>query len=110
MAYMTLPELLDRLPPELQGWGQIYGPALLTLAKQQLLDILALLLAGDTKAPYKAALEVMTGAQLDAETAAFTASDAAHAEANAANVAAQKKAATTAATIIFSIILGMVGL
>lgn len=110
MATITLQELIDRVPDPLKPFAAQYGPALLTYGVQQLTEIVAMLIAGDVEAPYRAAVKAMTLDQLNAETERFTATDSQHAQENADKVASQKRAAMQACGILASMLLALVGL
>jgi hypothetical protein len=109
MPKLTIEELIAKLPDQLKPFAAQYGPALLTLTADELKAVLALLLAGDIEAPYRAALAAMTPDQREAETIQFTSQDGLHVSENAAKVAEQKKIAQTIVGILLSIILGAVG-
>lgn len=108
MAILTLNELVEKVPVEFQPFARQYGPVFLAMSMDDLREIIRLLAAGDTEAPLRAALGLMTLTDLDLDAIAFTAADTQHAndsiEQTKARWAAVKTAASMLATIVWAII------
>jgi hypothetical protein len=105
-----LQNLVNSLPVAFQPWAVQYGPALLRLGLAEADAELALLVAGDTDTPYKAALTQFTEDELMTEAARVLVVDIAATNTNAANVAAEKQAAYAALSLGLTLILGVFGL
>ena len=80
-----------KFPAKAQPWVAAYLPVLVDLTAQQLADLAALWISGDTDTPYRTVLARMTESELAAETLAKMALAREHVTANADSVAAQKK-------------------
>lgn len=106
---INIQDYLNKLPEQARPIAAQYLPVFLQFTAQQFADVTAMLLAGDTEAPLRAALAAMTPEQLNADTDAFTAQLHADGDANAANVKAQREFAKNVASIVFAGVLALAG-
>ena len=105
-----LSNLIASLPAALQPWAVQYGPQLLRLGLAEADAEIALLIAGDTETPYRAALSTMTEDELMAESGNVLTSTIAATNAAAATESAEKQAAQAIASLGLSILFSFMGL